>query len=432
MKGVFLQWINSQFLDEALLKNLCATILDVYPNVRIYQWSPQVLFFLASQRPLDVEREILSTGRPFRDDPLFYLELGVAATEDVVASLMMDVAGVRAFASGSAVITDDFNLMAMRSAQLRRQGRELDIEKLGATFKPWVPALDANSWVHQELGNTLRFGRIAEKYVSLSLRPYLPEVISALSQSNNAQADLLAGQLMREQGSGERAAALLADALRAMPQSNEARYMVVSPWLRSPGLFDSVAGGTIPAQVREAANGMSGTGRAVADASQAMVRRDLQSVADLDAALGASGPGDPWYAEAVKLRVDWRSGVSNPGLKQQFADQAWQILDLAMANKADHEFLAMRIASAGQAGRVNEVIESTRAYMKVMEFQLDAVEQGYVVPSSAEMTAKSRQMNAIVRLIEQAAQNAEANAPDNDEILAGLNRLVGRVERLMR
>lgn len=431
-EGVFLQWINSQFLDEALLKNLCATILDVYPHVRIYQWSPQVLFFLASQRPLDVEREILSTGRPFRDDPLFYLELGVAAVEDVVAALMMDVAGVRTFASGSAIITDDFNLMAMRSAQLRRQGRELDIERLGATFKSWVPALDASGWVHQELGNTLRFSRIAEKYVSLSLRQYLPEVVSALSQSGNAQADLLAGQLMREQGSGERADALLADALRSMPQSNEARYTLVSPWLRSPGLFESVAEAAVPAPVREAANSMTGTGRAVVDASQAMVRRDLQSVADLDAVLGASGPGDPWYAEAVKLRVDWRNGVSNPGLKEQFADQAWQILDLAMANKADHEFLAMRIASAGQAGRVNEVIESTRAYIRVMEFQLDAVEEGHVVPANAELTAKSRQMNAIVRLIEQAAENAETEAPDSDEILADLNSLAGRVEQLSR
>ena len=69
--GVFLQWINSQFVDEKLLKNLCATILDVYPHVRIYQWSPQVLFFVASDQPMNIEEQILTSGRPFRDAPLF-------------------------------------------------------------------------------------------------------------------------------------------------------------------------------------------------------------------------------------------------------------------------------------------------------------------------------------------------------------------------
>lgn len=430
--GVFLQWINSQFLDEALLKNLCATILDVYSHVRVYQWSPQVLFFLASEQPLEIEKQILSTGRPFRDDPLFYLELGVAAVEDVVASLMMDNEGVRTFASGSAVITDDFNLMAMQSAQLRRQGRELDIEKLAATFRPWIPALDSNSWVHRELGETLRFTRIAEKYVSLSLRQYLPELISALSQVNNPQANLLAGHLMREQGGGERSDALLAEAVGSMPQSNEARYIVVAPWIRSSGLFDSQADEMIPAHVREAARSMTGRARAVVEASQAMASLDLQRIADLDAALGASGPGDPWYAEAVKLRVDWRNGVSNPGLKEQFADQAWQILDLAMANKNDNEFLAMRIASAGQAGRVNEVIESARAYIRVMDLQFDAVDEGYVSPATVELSAKMRQINAILNLVEQAAQSTESDAQDNSDVQAGLKTLVSRAEQLER
>jgi spermidine synthase len=429
--GVFLQWINTQFLDEALLKSLCATILDVYPHVRVYQWSPQVIFFLAAQQPLDVEKDILTTGRPFRDDPLFYLELGVAAVEDVIASLMMDAEGVRKFASGSAVITDDFNLMAMQSAQLLRQGRELDVEKLAETFRPWVPALNANNWVHQEFGNTLRFGRIAERFVTLSLRQYLPDVIAALSQSNNAQAELLAAQLLREQGGRERSDELLAEAVRSMPQSNEARYVLVSPWIRSPGFFDSQAGAEIPEQVRQAAIGMTGRARAVVEASQAMARRDLQSVADLDAALAASGPGDPWYAEAVKLRVDWRNSVSDPGLREQFADQAWQILDLAMANKTDHEFLAMRVASAGQAGRVNELIESTRAYIRAMNFQFDAVDDGYFSPSSAELAARLRQINAILRLNEQVTQDTDSKVQDSSGIQTRLKTLVERANTLI-
>jgi len=55
--GVYLQWMNSQFVDEYLLRSLAATMLDVYPFVRVYQWNPEVLFFLGSDESLDdIER----------------------------------------------------------------------------------------------------------------------------------------------------------------------------------------------------------------------------------------------------------------------------------------------------------------------------------------------------------------------------------------
>ena len=92
--GVYLQWMNSQFVDEFLLRSLCATMLDVFQNVRIYQWSNEVLFFLGSDSPLDVEQGIAETGRQLSDDPLGYLEKGVGSVEDVVAALAMDHANV--------------------------------------------------------------------------------------------------------------------------------------------------------------------------------------------------------------------------------------------------------------------------------------------------------------------------------------------------
>ena len=70
--GVFLQWMNSQFVTESLLRSLCATMLEVYEHVRVYQWTTEVLFFLGSDEPLDIERNLSATRPPpdRRPDPL--------------------------------------------------------------------------------------------------------------------------------------------------------------------------------------------------------------------------------------------------------------------------------------------------------------------------------------------------------------------------
>jgi len=427
--GVYLQWINSQFVDEALLKSLCATILDVFPNVRIYQWSPQVLFLLASDEPMDIERQILETGRPFSDAPLFYLELGVSAVEDAVAALMMDEEGVRDFAEGSRVITDDFNMMAMDSARLMREGRELNIQKLADTFRPWIPVLNPNSWVHQELGDALVFTRIAEKFAALSSREYASELVLTLGQANNPNALLLAGILLRSQSGGERVEESLSAALVAMPNSNYAKYAIVEPWLRYLG--SETLEDLIPEHIPQIIETMTGVSRVVVDSAAALTARDLQVVADFDPQLSAANTADPWFAEAVKLRVDWRNAVTNPGLQEQFADQAWQILDLAMANKNDHEFFAMRVVSAAQAERANEMMEGVRGYIKIVEFQLAAVEEGYLSPETVELDLKLGQINAISRLVVENDLGDQINPSTKAEIQNGLAELVERMQKLM-
>lgn len=420
--GVFLQWINSQFVDEKLLKSLCATILDVYPYVRVYQWAPQVLFFVASDQPMDIERQMLATGRPFSDAPLFYLELGVAVVEDVVAALMLDEQGVRNFAAGSRVITDDFNMMAMESAAIMREGRELDIKKLGTTFRPWVPALDENSWVHQLPSQTLDFSRVADKYIYLQVRTYLPDLVGALGDAGNPQSLLLAGYLRDSEGRSERARELFAAALQAMPDSNSAKYALVEPWLRRLGRDQA------PEDIVAIANSMTGSAHAVVEASRAVARRDLQAVANLDQQLAAAGPADPWFTEAVKLRIDWRSSVSNPDLTKQFSEQAWRILDLAMANRSDQEFLAMRILAASRAGRHNEVIQSARGYIKTVDFQLAGVEEGHISPNSEELDLKIGQLNAISELV--ADTVSAANTATQNELNTGLDELSQRLQTL--
>ena len=62
--GVFLQWMNGEFVDEPLLRTLAATLLAEFQYVRLYRPSSRVLMFLGSDAPLDVELELARPGRP--------------------------------------------------------------------------------------------------------------------------------------------------------------------------------------------------------------------------------------------------------------------------------------------------------------------------------------------------------------------------------
>ena len=53
--GVFVQWMNVIFMDEDLLRSLTATLLSVFPEVRVYRPDPNTVVFLASDAPLDLE-----------------------------------------------------------------------------------------------------------------------------------------------------------------------------------------------------------------------------------------------------------------------------------------------------------------------------------------------------------------------------------------
>ncbi len=67
--GVFVQWMNNQFMDEDLMRSLTATLLSVFPQVRVYRPDPNTVVFLASDLPLNPELHLAETGLPLRNAP---------------------------------------------------------------------------------------------------------------------------------------------------------------------------------------------------------------------------------------------------------------------------------------------------------------------------------------------------------------------------
>ena len=136
--GVFVQWMNVIFMDESLLRSLTATLLDVFPEVRVYHPDPNTVVFLASAAPLDLETQLARTGMPLRATPLHYARFGINNTEDLVTALVLDTDGARRLASGSPLITDDDNRIATSS--VFEMGRGMDADTSGRVLAPIRPA----------------------------------------------------------------------------------------------------------------------------------------------------------------------------------------------------------------------------------------------------------------------------------------------------
>ena len=185
--GVFLQWMNVSFVDASLLKALCATLMDVFAHVRVYSWSSEVLFFLASDAPLDMERQIALTGRPL-DDRQHYGAKGIDALEDVLATLLLDEEGVRAFSAGGDLLTDNRNRMAMESAHLRETLQTLGYGKRWpGAIAEHNPLLRPDSWVYSDFPVELDFERIASRMCELGTAQFIEPMARLLERRGDLQ-----------------------------------------------------------------------------------------------------------------------------------------------------------------------------------------------------------------------------------------------------
>ena len=138
-RGVFVQWIGTPFMDEALFRSMLATLTSVFPHVRSYEPPPgNGVLFLASGTPLEMDANVPRALASFGDD---LAELGIRTPEDVTASLRLDEAGVRAMAEGAPLNRDGHNRLQNRSGRLRGNDLRDGLDALCADHDPLVHAL---------------------------------------------------------------------------------------------------------------------------------------------------------------------------------------------------------------------------------------------------------------------------------------------------
>jgi len=397
--GVFLQWMNSQFLSESLLKSLCATMLDVYRYVRIYQWDNEVLFFLGSQEPLNPERSLGMTGRPFSDEPVHYLEIGIGSVEDLLVALNMDQENIELFSRGAPVLTDNMNRMATESAMTMDRGEALTFRDLERLFLPYDPLLQSDSFIHQNFPVDIEFSYIAEQLERNGFKQRAVDLATMLGNTNPAESLLLVGMGLERQGQRPESQRLLLSSLLSDPTNDQARFAILKPWLNQ--LEDE---GT-PEYIDEIAGQLTGPGAAVFEGWKAAAEEDWQRLVELDGELAESLPTDQWYLESVKLRADWRTKVVSPGFQPGLAREAKRLIDNAIAIFHDPDLYSLRIASAFVADDAPDIVETARRLIYLFDDEIRMANDGLIEISSESLDRKLLQINTIRQVVGQTRLN---------------------------
>lgn len=355
--GLFVQWMNVDFLDESLLRSLVATINDVYPHVRVYRPAPPTLLFLASDQPISPEQQIVATRAAFAAAPAHYARLGLNAVEDLVASLALDNDGSRAFASGAAVITDDANRFA--TASVYDFGRNISAENVGRLLAPYDPLLKADSFIYRELIQQLAFDyllRRANAYSQFdgSARERVATLATLLPDS-----DLqiyIQSLMLQNQFQPIQAQQLQLAGVGKFPDSQLLRNAILESWV------GALAFGNAPPEVVKLANRVSGEAGLVLQTAQFAAREDWSNVAKADDALAQIPWTSLWINQAQQLRVEWRARVRNEDLRPKFSDESIAMIDRINITQPNPQLYVLRAWSSMGVNKPHTMLESIAKY----------------------------------------------------------------------
>jgi len=330
-EGVLAQWMSLRFVDEPLLRSLVATLVEVFPHVRVYLPGSSGVLFLASVSPLSLEED---APRAMAAAPDEFGDLGFFSVEDVAVALALDEEGARAFAAGAQLNTDDHNLLQTHSARLlRKRNPMLRFDDLVADDDPLLgPGLaELDRVVMARLltlhGRLDRARRLAEHASDPAERAAMLGLIAA-AEDNRAEA--------RRQ---------LETALEFDPEAEEARAALLQ--LRR-GVLERAPDPAATLGLR-----LSPEERALLEGWRAAAAGDWRSVRRIDDALSGIRPPAPLAPDALRLRIGWRIALAE--------SEGWMHETLALADRLipitrKPEDLVLRARVTAHAGEARATV----------------------------------------------------------------------------
>lgn len=385
--GVFVQWINSQFIDAGLLKSLAATLLDEFQYVELYQPQPEELLFVASEEPIKIFDNFRKTGSALdslRENAK--QELGVACIEDLLVFLALDASGVRGLASGSTAVTDDSNRMAFFS---RPDATGIDYKELVNILAPFDPLLLRERAVtgHTQIDNRYLGRRMIESgFESRALR-WITSIEKLAEQL------VVRGAGLEHHGRLEEAVDMYRRAEQLSPNDPYYQYLVIR------GRLGLIAAGTADKDDMLLASRLSGVPAAVIAGWQAAQAGQWVSVARLDPIMAQAKVTDPWFADAVKLRADWRARTVAGTQTEQMLREGQKILDGQLLIAPSLDLLVIRAAIAVRQGDLALLVETSASVARQVHRKIASADDGVYLISEVERQALLQRLNALHRQI---------------------------------
>ncbi len=356
--GVFVQWMNAEFLDETLLRRLATTLLAEFNNVRIYQPSALALHFVASNGPIDIERQLEATGKPVLDEPAHYSRNGINGPADLVAALLVDEQGVVKLAGGYEPITDDDNRMALDS-NVRAAG--LDVESLTLITADVDPLLDPDSGLRQAISDA-ELAFVAWRLLYDDQTPRVKRLIDSVARQSSR--DILRAMLLRYEGNTAEAEVLLSNIGRTEPVFEQAMFLRIVD--RLPSIAHGEVDAGVPASFGlDLQNTRLG---AFLVAWRTLGAGDWQQLVEFEQRLNATQMSDLWAPYTAQLRAEWRLRADDPGGK--LAREALALIDQALVTNAIQELFAQRARAGRKLSDMPVFIESVAFLLRSVNDRL--------------------------------------------------------------
>jgi tetratricopeptide (TPR) repeat protein len=412
--GVFVQWMNTRFVDELALRSLAATLADVFSNVRVYMPDNEILFFLASDSSLEFESRLFDSGELLGHHATFFSSLGLGSAEDFAAMLVLDESGIRTFASDAPISTDNRNRMATNS---RSDGGGVDGNRFADMTSELDPLLQQDSGLRRAAAGHMNALYVLRRIVA-NQSPKRSDAFASSLASDSMRATAKAELLLRE-GRIDEAEAMLNSALVADPGNDEARFALVRQRI------GSLAAGRADADVVAAAEQLTGSAAAVVDGWKLAADGSWDQLAQRDALLAAARPTDAWYLHAAQLRAEWRSKPAQGASRIRQLRAAVDIIDRAVVMSPVNDLLAIRALVGFQFGDVQFMLESIRALAVQMTFDLELLGSADGTYRDEEISVALARTTGLMRMIESPQINIPpARAAD---VLSALQTLQRRL-----
>ena len=344
--GVLLVWINAQFIDEALLRDIAATITAVFPQVRLYRPERMELMFLASAAPLEPERLALGAGSALQREADYFAGAGINAAEDIAASLTAADAGMTQLAVGGRMITDDRNQLATDSSPTRGGFTPESLDRL---LRDVHAAQSATGGALAQLPLDAHY--LGDRLVSLGFA----ETAAAFAAARRDDAAGISTFARGLEASGRRddAAALRRAAAERFPDDAALRFAALRPRLLDAAR--AAGRGTEPLQ------GLPDSARAVLEGWRHAADGEWDAVRALEPRLAAARTVDGWHPEATQLRIEWRTRAAGDERPTR-AREALQLVDRMIARRPTSDLFILRASAALSLGDGAAFLESASAF----------------------------------------------------------------------
>jgi hypothetical protein len=360
-QGVFVLWMDCQFIDVQGFRSLGATLAEVFPHISLFRPNRSTLLFVGSRSSLALPVE--PTVPSSKEDISVFQQMGVDTPIALMAARSLDDASMRRMCEGARLTTDNNNLLALNRIDLERSNdTSLEISRMINQFDPLLqssdaaglsPVIDRAALIarRQLMGHTENADLLAE--MSDEKERLFVKAFSAWSGENLHEAAELFRQVVEADPTHERAwlfLFLLSQSVE-IPTDQIVDYATVKANLSMPYA-------------------------AIADAFEYRRTKQTAKMKACDDVLATIPATDLLFGPVTLLRITWRDSDASAGSQYQRGSENLELIERVSPYAERDDLLMLRLRAAAFANRPFIALTTAQAVANSVRSQLHPGKKG--------------------------------------------------------